>query len=79
MTDIPLSLIDPFPDHPFHVRDDDDMADLVASVASVGILTPLTVRPKEDRSLRAGERAQEKARPQSAPGFPRCLRVGQGR
>lgn len=66
VTDIPLSLIDPFPDHPFHVRDDDDMADLVTSVASVGILTPLTVRPKEDgryelvsghRRKRAAERA----------------------
>lgn len=48
VTELPLSQIDPFPDHPFHVRDDEDMAALAASVAAVGVLTPLTVRPKED-------------------------------
>ena len=48
VTDLPLAQIDPFPDHPFQVKDDAAMADLVASVSTVGVLTPLTVRPKED-------------------------------
>ena len=46
--DIPLELIDDFPDHPFKVRDDEDMMQLVESVKERGIITPATVRPKED-------------------------------
>jgi ParB family chromosome partitioning protein len=46
--DIPLELIDDFPDHPFKVRDDEDMIQLVESVKERGIITPATVRQKED-------------------------------
>ena len=46
--DIPLDEIDPFPDHPFKVRDDEDMLNLVESVRVNGVLTPATVRKKED-------------------------------
>ena len=46
--DIPLTEIDDFPDHPFKVRDDEDMAQLVESVKERGIITPATVRQKED-------------------------------
>lgn len=46
--EIPLSEIDPFPDHPFGVRDDEDMMHLVDSIKVRGVLTPATVRPKED-------------------------------
>ena len=46
--EIPISEIDPFPDHPFHVRDDDDMMNLVESVKVNGVITPATVRKKED-------------------------------
>ena len=46
--DIPLELIDDFPDHPFKVRDDEDMMQLVESVKERGIITPVTLRPKED-------------------------------
>ncbi|MDD6708653.1 MAG: ParB/RepB/Spo0J family partition protein [Ruminococcus sp.] len=46
--DIPLDLIDDFPDHPFHVRDDEDMVQLVESIKSNGVLTPAVLRPKED-------------------------------
>ena len=46
--DIPLELIDDFPDHPFKVRDDEDMIQLVESVKERGVITPATVRPKED-------------------------------
>ena len=46
--DIPLELIDDFPDHPFKVRDDEDMIQLVESVKERGVNTPATVRQKED-------------------------------
>ena len=46
--DIPFELIDDFPGHPFKVRDDEDMIQLVESVKERGVITPATVRPKED-------------------------------
>lgn len=46
--DIPLSEIDDFPDHPFKVRLDEDMEQLVESVKSRGVITPITLRRKED-------------------------------
>ena len=46
--DIPLELIDDFPDHPFKVRVDEDMIRLVESVKERGVITPATVRQKED-------------------------------
>ena len=46
--DIPLELIDDFPDLPFKVRDDEDMIQLVESVKERGVITPATVRQKED-------------------------------
>ena len=46
--DIPLELIDDFPDHPFHVRDDEDMQQLVDSIKTRGVLTPAVLREKED-------------------------------
>ncbi len=46
--DISLELIDDFPDHPFKVRDDEDMMQLVESVKERGVITPATVRQKED-------------------------------
>ena len=46
--DIPLSEIDEFPDHPFKVLDDDDMAQLVESIQRNGVMTPAMVRRKED-------------------------------
>jgi len=46
--DIPISEIDDFPDHPFKVRDDEDMMQLVDSIKERGVITPATVRQKED-------------------------------
>ena len=46
--DIPLELIDDFPDHPFKVKLDEDMDQLVQSIKERGIITPVTLRPKED-------------------------------
>ena len=46
--DIPIELIDDFPDHPFKVRMDEDMDQLVESVKERGLITPITLRPKEN-------------------------------
>lgn len=46
--DIPLSEIDDFPDHPYKVKLDDDMDQLIQSVKERGVLTPITLRTKED-------------------------------
>lgn len=46
--DIPIDLIDDFPDHPFKVNMDEDMDQLVASIKERGIITPVTLRPKGD-------------------------------
>ena len=45
---IPLSEIDDFPDHPFQVRLDEDMDQLVESVKERGVITPITLRQKAD-------------------------------
>ena len=46
--EIPLEEIDEFPDHPFKVLDDEDMMNLAESVREQGIITPTTLRKKED-------------------------------
>ena len=46
--DIPISEIDDFPDHPFMVRDDEDMQNLIESIKERGVITPAMVRKKED-------------------------------
>lgn len=46
--EIPLEEIDEFPDHPFKVLDDEDMMNLAESVSEQGIITPATLRKKED-------------------------------
>ncbi len=43
---IPLELLDDFPNHPFKVRDDEDMLELIESVTERGVLVPAIVRPK---------------------------------
>ena len=45
---VPLSSIDDFPDHPFQVKNDAEMQKLIASIQQEGVLTPLTVRQKEN-------------------------------
>ena len=47
--DIPLADIDDFPNHPFKVRDDEDMENLTMSIRERGVITPATVRRKGDR------------------------------
>ena len=46
--EVPLDQIDDFPDHPFHVRLDEDMDLLVESIKENGLLTPVKLRRKED-------------------------------
>ena len=46
--DIPISEIDEFPDHPFKFLIDEDMEQLVESIKRNGVMTPATVRLKED-------------------------------
>ena len=43
-----MELIDDFPEHPFKVRDDEDMLQLIESIRDRGVITPATVRQKED-------------------------------
>ena len=45
---IPLTELHPFPNHPFHVRDDEAMQNTVESIKEYGVLTPGIVRPRED-------------------------------
>lgn len=47
---IPLSEISDFPDHPFKVRMDENMSDLVDSIKEHGVLVPALVRPQKDGS-----------------------------
>ena len=46
--DIPLELIDDFPEHPFKVKMDEDMDQLVESIKERGLITPITLRPKDN-------------------------------
>ena len=77
--EIPLEEIDPFPDHPFKVQDDEDMMNLAESIRTNGILTPATVRKKEDGryELLSGHR---RLRACQIAGIPtlRCEIVEQG-
>ncbi len=69
LQDIPLNLLDDFPNHPFKVRDDEDMLKLTESITERGVLIPAIVRPKADgryelisghRRKRASEYADKK-------------------
>ena len=46
--DIPIAEIDDFPNHPFQVRDDEDMMQLVESIKEHGVMTPAVLRVKDD-------------------------------
>ena len=45
--DIPINLIDDFPSHPFKVRMDEDMDQLIESIKEYGLITPVILRTKE--------------------------------
>lgn len=48
LMDIPIAQIRDFPDHPYKVRDDESMTELVESVKTRGLIQPVLVRPVED-------------------------------
>lgn len=66
--DIPLSEIDDFPEHPFKVKLDEDMDQLVQSIKERGIITPVTLRPKEDGRYEIVSGIAER-KPASLPGL----------
>ena len=45
---ISISLVDDFPEHPFMVKDDESMEQLIHSIEMNGILNPIIARKKED-------------------------------
>ncbi len=63
VTEIQLALIDPFPGHPFHVKDDEEMERLAESIAENGVIVPLTVRASgaERYGLVSGHRRKRAA------------------
>ncbi|WP_462338441.1 ParB/RepB/Spo0J family partition protein [Gemmiger formicilis] len=45
---LPLTELHPFRNHPFQVRDDDEMDKMVDSIKEYGVMTPAIVRPRQD-------------------------------
>lgn len=74
--EIALGDIDPFPEHPFRVADDADMAQLAESIAQAGVLVPLTVRPKGAGryELVSGHRRKRAAEMAGLPSVPCVVR-----
>ena len=72
--DIPVDLIDDFPNHPFKVRMDGAMARLVESVGQYGVLEPCLIRPKQDGryEMVAGHRRKEACIMADCPSI-RCI------
>lgn len=58
--DIPLIEIDDFPEHPFKVRDDEDMIQLVESVKKRGVIAPATVRQKRMADMNLSQDTDER-------------------
>ncbi len=78
VAEVQLALIDPFPGHPFHVKDDEEMERLAESIGENGVLAPLTVRASDaDRyELVSGhrrKRAAELAGLESVPCIVRAM------
>lgn len=69
---IPLGSIDSFKEHPFHVRDDEEMQQLVESIKENGVLTPVAVREKEDGryELISGHRRRRACELAGIPSLP---------
>ena len=72
--DIPIDLIDDFPDHPFKIRMDGAMVRLVESVGQHGVLEPCLIRPKPDGryEMVAGHRRKEASVMADRPSI-RCI------
>ena len=72
---IPISAIDDFPDHPFQVRDDEEMDRLVNSIINNGVLNPVIVRPNGERyEIIAGHRRKYACNKIGMAGVPAIVR-----
>jgi ParB family chromosome partitioning protein len=76
VTDIPLSELHPFPDHPFQVRDDDAMKETVESIKEYGVLVPAIVRPRVEGGyeLISGHRRKHACELAGLPTMPVIVR-----
>ena len=72
---IPIDAIDDFPEHPFQVRDDEEMAQLVRSIDNNGVLNPIIVRQNGERyELIAGHRRRHACRTLDIKTIPAIVR-----
>ena len=72
---IPISAIDDFPDHPFQVRDDEEMERLVNSIINNGVLNPVILRPNGERyEIIAGHRRKYACKKIGMEGVPAIVR-----
>jgi len=76
VTDMPLSELHPFPDHPFQVRDDDAMKETVESIKEYGVLVPAIVRPRAEGGyeLISGHRRKHACELAGLPTMPVIVR-----
>lgn len=76
VTDMPLSELYPFPDHPFQVRDDDSMKETVESIKEYGVLVPAIVRPRAEGGyeLISGHRRKHACELAGLPTIPVIVR-----
>ena len=76
VTDMPLSELHPFPDHPFQVRDDDSMKETVESIKEYGVLVPAIVRPRAEGGyeLISGHRRKHACELAGLPTMPVIVR-----
>ena len=76
LIDIPTQEISDFPNHPFHVRMDEEMERLVDSVKERGVLAPVLVRPMPDGSYQmvSGHRRRMAAELAELPTVPCIVR-----
>ncbi len=72
---VPISLIDDFAEHPFQVRDDEDMERLVQSIDNNGVLNPVILRKNGERyELIAGHRRKHACLRLGISGIPAIVR-----
>jgi len=72
---VPISLIDDFADHPFQVRDDEDMERLIQSIDNNGVLNPVILRKNGERyELIAGHRRKHACLRLGISGIPAIVR-----
>ena len=76
VTDLPTTEISDFPNHPFKVRMDESMTEMVSSVKERGVLSPVLVRPMPDGSYQmvSGHRRKRAAELAELPTVPCIVR-----